>query len=176
MKKCSDCKVVKSFGDFYKNRSTWDGLHQICKECKRVRNRVASMSEKAQASARLRQLRYKKSLKGRSVRRRRESAAASRLKKAEYKSQNIEKIRAVKAVWKRRHPEKIRAHHLVQRAIRRGVLVRGICTGCGDVKAQAHHEDYSKPLDVIWLCDRCHKNLHNQKRDQNILSQNRLMA
>ena len=28
--------------------------------------------------------------------------------------------------------------------------------------AHAHHEDYSKPYDVVWLCPPCHRNLHNE--------------
>lgn len=34
------------------------------------------------------------------------------------------------------------------------------CSVCDDDKAQMHHEDYSKPLEVIWLCRLCHEKLH----------------
>ena len=56
------------------------------------------------------------------------------------------------------------AHILVMRAIRKGKLTRPLqCTSCGNGHKRAlqgHHEDYSKPLDVIWLCDPCHKRYH----------------
>jgi hypothetical protein len=38
------------------------------------------------------------------------------------------------------------------RAIREGALTRKTCEVCGDPKSEGHHEDYSKPLDVVWLC------------------------
>jgi hypothetical protein len=31
---------------------------------------------------------------------------------------------------------------------------------CGAKKSVAHHEDYKKPLDVIWLCQEHHKAVH----------------
>jgi ribosomal protein S27AE len=66
--------------------------------------------------------------------------------------------------YKRANPEKISAHQAVARALKNGVLVRpNTCSRCGfDVLAIAHHPDYSKPLDVIWLCDQCHVRLHKE--------------
>ena len=50
-----------------------------------------------------------------------------------------------------------RAHNIVHRTIRSGELVRGPCELCGTtIKVDSHHEDYSKPLDVRWLCESCH--------------------
>lgn len=54
-----------------------------------------------------------------------------------------------------------RAVAAVNRAIKRGDMVRGECEGCGtDVKVQGHHEDYDRPLDVRWLCAPCHAKEH----------------
>src|SRR6185295_16839071 len=44
---------------------------------------------------------------------------------------------------------------------KRGKLLPQLCAKCGDPKAEKHHEDYSKPLEVIWLCRKCHLELHN---------------
>ena len=41
-----------------------------------------------------------------------------------------------------------------------GRLVRGLCRACGSKKSEAHHTDYSKPLDIVWLCRRCHALMH----------------
>lgn len=37
----------------------------------------------------------------------------------------------------------------------RGKLIAQPCEGCG-AKAEKHHDDYAKPLQVRWLCRRCH--------------------
>ena len=44
--------------------------------------------------------------------------------------------------------------------LRRGMLKRETCQWCGALDSQMHHADYSKPLDVTWLCKPCHKRLH----------------
>lgn len=59
--------------------------------------------------------------------------------------------------------DKVRARKLLSRALERGDLERGPCEQCGSTKTQGHHDDYSKPLDVRWLCGKCHSKLHNQR-------------
>jgi len=49
-------------------------------------------------------------------------------------------------------PEKYKARTAVSNAIRDKKLKKMPCCVCGSEKSQAHHEDYSRPLDVIWLC------------------------
>lgn len=44
--------------------------------------------------------------------------------------------------------------------IRRGIIKKMPCEKCGNPKAEAHHEDYSKPLAVIWLCREHHLEIH----------------
>lgn len=53
----------------------------------------------------------------------------------------------------------VTAHYKVGKAIKKGELLPSkICSDCGsgNKKIVAHHEDYTKPLDVIWLCSSCH--------------------
>lgn len=45
-----------------------------------------------------------------------------------------------------------RAHSKVQKALKSGRLVAEPCAVCSSKDVQAHHEDYSKPFDVVWLC------------------------
>ncbi len=46
--------------------------------------------------------------------------------------------------------------------IKRGKIQKESCSNCGEPVAEAHHEDYNKPLDVIWLCRICHLNYHKE--------------
>lgn len=58
-------------------------------------------------------------------------------------------------------PERAKAHGLVHRELWRGTLVPQPCEVCGKrKKVVAHHDDYSKPLDVRWLCGSHHKQHH----------------
>lgn len=60
---------------------------------------------------------------------------------------------------KLRHPERHAARRAVQAALKAGALVRRPCF-CGETKVEGHHPDYSKPLEVVWLCRRHHADQH----------------
>ena len=66
--------------------------------------------------------------------------------------------------WAENNPEKVKAKRLVQYAVRCGYLKKKPCEKCGKRKAVAHHDDYSKPLKVRWLCALCHKKYHLRKK------------
>lgn len=68
------------------------------------------------------------------------------------------------AKYKKKNPVKIRAHDLLNLAIKCGKIKRGICVDCGDENTDGHHADYSKPLEVIWLCRIHHQQLHVKER------------
>lgn len=67
----------------------------------------------------------------------------------------------MREVWYPKHKDdpQIKARLLVRSAVRNKTLiiplVCSLCTkGC---KPQAHHEDYTKPLEIIWMCTKCHR-------------------
>jgi len=82
-----------------------------------------------------------------------------REKSRDYFLNNKEKFSKSSKAWSRRNAEKNKAHCKVYRAIKSGELLKESCF-CGEVEVEAHHEDYSKPLDVIWLCNPHHKQRH----------------
>lgn len=63
------------------------------------------------------------------------------------------------------------ANALAAKAKRAGILVKNPCEKCGAGDAEMHHEDYSKPLDVKWLCRKCHMERHFVTRGANLNAQ-----
>lgn len=61
--------------------------------------------------------------------------------------------------WKVEHPKRRAAQVAVGNAVRDGRLIKLPCLVCGN-KAEAHHPDYDRPLDVMWLCPAHHKQTH----------------
>ena len=67
-------------------------------------------------------------------------------------------------LYNKNNPKKHKARVKLNVSISRGKILKGKCDICGDVKTQAHHHDYSKPLDVKWLCRKHHYELHKYER------------
>lgn len=135
-KTCFKCSETKPLADFYKHSRTKDGHLGKCKSC-----------TKRDVSANYRKNigHYKK-------------YEVNRNKLKHRKSQKINNQRNRRL----RNPDKYLARTAVGNAIRDGRLLKEPCEICGDKDSQAHHEDYSKPLDVRWLCFKHHRQLHGQ--------------
>jgi hypothetical protein len=85
-----------------------------------------------------------------------------------WEANNLEKVvlakRAKVKRFRKKYPEKYRAHQKVRYAIRSGKLPKPsdcTCAHCGVPAKEYHHEDYSKPLDVIPICKSCHYKHHD---------------
>jgi hypothetical protein len=66
--------------------------------------------------------------------------------------------------WRVKNPEKYRAHLMLNHAIRKGIMTRSPCVDCGATyRIHGHHEDYAKPLKVLWVCSVDHKKYHPKK-------------
>lgn len=61
------------------------------------------------------------------------------------------------------NPIALRARAVVKMAIRRGTMRREPCSVCGATPSHAHHPDYARQRDVVWLCVTCHRNEHRRK-------------
>lgn len=71
-------------------------------------------------------------------------------------------IREYRSEYRKANGYKIACHVAVSKAVGSGELVKLPCEICGNVKANAHHEDYSKPLEVVWLCQHHHVERHQE--------------
>ena len=82
---------------------------------------------------------------------------------------NPEKNRAYTKIYQQNNPEKRAAHNAVNNAIKRGDLPRVStcdCVDCGVPAVNYHHDDYSKPLEVVALCKKCHVKRHHPSTNE----------
>jgi len=99
----------------------------------------------------------------------RKAARANRLAKIDYyraydrkrasMPHRMQKNRDITERWKVLNPLRRAAQVKLGNALRDGRVKRLPCLICGG-KAEAHHTDYSAPLDVVWLCPPHHKQAH----------------
>ena len=64
--------------------------------------------------------------------------------------------------WECKNKEKALAHKAVEHALSRGKMQKEPCERCGSTDVHAHHDDYSKQLEVMWLCPLHHKERHRE--------------
>jgi len=158
-KQCFKCGKVKPLSDFYRHPAMADGYLNKCKECAKrdsIEHRMANIEYVREYD------RNRPNAKDRSKENKR------RLN--ELRETNPEKYRENERIrlknYRSKNREKNMAHRAVSYSISTGRIKNpGICSICGSsCYTEAHHEDYSKPLDIIWLCDKCHKNRHKEIR------------
>lgn len=60
------------------------------------------------------------------------------------------------------------ARKILNLAIKSGMMVRpNNCSICRlQIMVEGHHEDYNKPLDIIWVCKNCHWEIHRKKKGE----------
>ncbi len=134
-KTCFKCETEQPRTNFYAHPMMGDGLLGKCKTC-------AKTDVSANYHARRSQYVEYERERNQSTKRR-----ADRVKQQK-------RARAKNVV-------KYKARQAVGNAVRDGRLFRRPCEKCGE-KAQAHHDDYTKPLDVRWLCFKHHREHHGQ--------------
>jgi hypothetical protein len=154
MKTCFKCLCAKPLEDFYKHSAMGDGRLGKCKECTKAdvtAHRLANV-ERIRAYDKLR-----------ASQPHRVAARNAYSKTPAY----AESHKASAARWAAKHPERRKASTMVGNAIRDGKLIPWpVCAvpECCD-KPEGHHPDYSRPLDVVWLCDAHHKQAHALVRE-----------
>lgn len=134
MKKCSCCGAEKPLDQYQKRKASKDGLTASCKSCLKERDAI------------------------------RDATPERRKVKRDYASTpgGRERSNAAKIAYSDRNPKKRHACVTLNNYLRDGKIKKiEICESCKVAPAiEAHHCDYNKPLEVIWMCDRCHKDWH----------------
>ena len=174
MKRCRVCKVEKELGEFNKDKSRKDGLQNKCKICQKQYKKQYYQRNKETMNQYQKQYfqRNKEAIKEYQkeyVQRNKEEIKAYR---KQYVQRNKEEIKQYYKEYNkdyyRRNPEKQKARGILNSAVRRGKVHKPLyCSSCeGDKHLEAHHTDYSKPLEVLWLCKSCHVELHKRINKQ----------
>ncbi len=158
-KRCSHCLERKALGRFSLDLSRPHGFCRICRDCDGARHRKRWRENPERMRAKARQ-KYQRT-----------NTPENRERNAQRRRSDRGKAINLAAVklYQNRNREKRSAHTAVSRAIRAGILQRpeycelahlGGCSG----RAEYHHPDYSKPLDVIPLCVEHHAATHHKPR------------
>ena len=145
MKKCKMCQVEKSeekFNRWYKKTGN-TGLRSHCKDCDHQINKV---------------FREKKKEELREKRRQRTGAKQRELITDPIRKKRNEDVYRCQ----RKYPEKRAARTFLNSYVKMGKIIRPEkCQKCFKKgKVEGHHEDYSQPLTVTWVCKRCHADIH----------------
>lgn len=153
MKVCFKCGAEKPLTEFYKHKGMSDGHLNKCKQCTRCDTKENREKNIDYYKA------YDRNRHWADPSRRAASIEATRL----WHRENSERSRELKKNWIKKNPLKRAAHVKVGNALRSGKIKKEPCVMCGDTKVQAHHTDYTKPLDVVWLCQKHHTEVHTSK-------------
>jgi hypothetical protein len=136
--------------EFNKRRRSKDGLHSCCKVCERQYRRA----NRKHITDYIREWREKNPEKAKAIAARADANRKNRKLIVD--------------------PEKAVAHRKARTAKECGDLAPQPCEVCGSEKAQMHHDDYSKPLEVRWFCARHHarhEGRHGLERIEQILGE-----
>lgn len=139
VKSCFKCGAEKPLSEFYRHSMMADGHLNKCKDCAKID---------------VRQHRLKNPEKVRAYDRERARLPHRRAQRKDVYTREWEQ-----------HPDRMRARIMVSNAVRNGRLDKMPCAFCSSEEGlEAHHHDYTKPLDVTWLCKPCHRRFHALER------------
>ena len=147
VKHCNRCSEVRSVDSFYKNKSTKDGFGYWCKLCVKETSKRYYINNID--TYRLWRINNRDTIR--------------RLSSENYiRRKNNGKARECSLKYDKKNPHVRLAVNRVNKAILSGKLTREPCVVCGETRVVGHHEDYSRPLDVTWLCRIHHRIRHDE--------------
>ena len=151
-KKCSKCGETKPISLFNRDVAKRDGIRSDCKACQAVSRAAHYRSHRNEECENTRMYYL-----GREE--------EKKVKMRVWRDKNRERIATYARIRYHQTPEAMKARRMVRDAKSRGELIPCPCENCGATdKTEAHHDDYSKPLEIRWLCKSCHMRLHGEIR------------
>lgn len=160
-KVCSKCKQTKPLSDFHRDKTTPDGYYGQCKLCKNARHSLWRAEHREEERARSRE--YTRSHRDEMTEYMRQWRARNPDYIRDRRMANYE-VEAQK-LRDKKHTVAGRARNRFTQAVLRGKITKPThCEHCGCEPGSqhlvGHHDDYSKPFDVVWLCRICHGKQH----------------
>lgn len=156
-KKCFKCLKVQPLSEFYSHPMMADGRLGKCKICAKadvISNRNKNIDY------------YKEYDSRRAIVPKRIAAHKAYSQTPAGKASHRKSLQKQRAL----HPRKYAARVLFGNARRDGkVLVPDICSQCPNPNPQGHHENYDLPLEVVWLCTKCHALRHREMKKLGIV-------
>lgn len=153
MKVCRECNTEKPLSEFYKHSQMMDGHLNKCIPC--VKSRVHK--HRKVNLEKIREYDKKRASKPHRVQARKD-----------YQQTDVGKLAKKKAVdaYYKRYPMTYAAHVITGNAVRDGRLFQATsCSVCNSTeKIEGHHDDYTKPMEVRWLCNKCHREWHKHNK------------
>lgn len=144
-KTCNQCGENKRAEDYYMAKKA---RANICKRCANERTKKYRAARPEQ---------YKKTARLRARKRRADGVKFPCELTEKFRLSRISSVQN----YRKSNPLKAAAQTASANAIRDGKLIRQPCEVCGTTsKVQGHHDDYSKPLEVRWLCPKHHSAHH----------------
>ena len=140
-KKCRTCKTRKRVKDFYKSPSCKGGRRGDCKKCCYIKHKSCQKLWRTKNKEKSRSIHLKHYYKFKDY----YAKYHKEYSKNYYKNNKLKHLARCK----------------VSRAIKQGKLKKSPCEVCGKKQVHGHHDDYSKPLSVRWLCVKHHNELHH---------------
>ncbi|KKM95174.1 hypothetical protein LCGC14_1190900 [marine sediment metagenome] len=168
-KHCVRCERTLPITDFSLNVRTKTGYDAYCKTCKkeydharyvgsidRVKARAKRYAAEHPEQARVSHQKYERA-------HRQEKAERNQIYRR--KPDARERHRLHMRRFHSQHPERAQCLSATQKQVKTGALLRfTTCGACGEKKrVEYHHEDYSKPFEVIALCRKCHLAVHGKQ-------------
>lgn len=148
-KVCTKCGRIKPRSEYHNDRCHLSGASR-CKSCCSIKSMSEDDKQKRRELWRI-------------------TAILRSSKIREYHKNNPQQGTEACRRWWAKNPAKYAAHKKIRDLVKRGKIEKPThCSMCGKQEIarniHGHHADYSKPLEVIWVCCNCHRKIHIKDR------------
>ena len=154
MKKCSKCEIEKEEDQFWKRNNRKSGVNSECKACAKTRRNKKYKDNIEEFRAKRKEYYYSN----------REYLVSLQVE-SQRRNKNYRKYQNKRLIAKKKSGDKkFLARSILSMALRGKMISKPEnCTTCGiKGKIEGHHSDYNKPLEVLWLCVKCHRQIHKE--------------